>query len=485
MMRRAGVLLHPTSLPGPYGIGDVGPAARAWLDWMERAGLRVWQMLPLHPVHDVGSPYASPSAFAGEPLLLSPEDLCTDGWLREAELPEAGDAAVVHWENVRAGKGSALQLAADRVRASVDLGAYAAGASWRSDWALYATLKKVYGGSWVAWPTRVRGRDAEALAEVRQRHNDDVERALALQWLFDQQWGRLRAEAKQRGIDIWGDLPIFVDHDSSDVWAHPDLFRLDDEGQPTVVTGAPPDGFTPEGQRWGHPHYANEAHRATDYAWWRARVRAILERVDTVRIDHFRGFESAWEIAAERPDGAVGTWCEGLGAPLLAAIREAAAGRSLPFIAEDLGVITDEVRALRDDYDFPGMSVLQFAFDGGWDNPYLPHRHRPHQVVYTGTHDNDTLFGWFAARDASRRSSVREYLSVSDDDACVAVMLAAWRSVADHAIFPMQDFLRLDSTARMNTPGTLLGNWSWRFTADALTPDLAQWIAYETRISNR
>jgi len=485
MMRRAGVLLHPTSLPGPYGIGDVGPASRMWLDWMDQAGLRVWQMLPLHPVHDVGSPYASPSAFAGEPLLLSPDDLCEDGWLLPQERPKVADTSVVHWDNVRASKGVALQLAADRVRASVDLEAYASGAAWRMDWALFSTLKRVHDGSWVSWPEALRDRDTSALAEVRQRYTADVERALALQWLFDQQWDRLRAEAKRRGIDIWGDLPIFVDHDASDVWAHPELFRLDEQGRPTVVTGAPPDGFTPKGQRWGHPHYANDAHRRSDHAWWRARVRSILDRVDTVRIDHFRGFEAAWEIPADLPDGSIGTWCEGLGAPLLAALREVSADRELPFIAEDLGVITDEVRALRDNYKLPGMAVLQFAFDGGWDNPYLPHRHRRHQVVYTGTHDNDTLYGWFDAREASGRSSVREYLSVSDEGACVGVMLAAWRSVADHAVFPMQDFLRLDSTARMNTPGTLLGNWSWRLAADVLSPELAQWIAYETRISNR
>jgi 4-alpha-glucanotransferase len=391
----------------------------------------------------------------------------------------------VHWDNVRAAKGVALKRAADRVRASVDMDAYATSADWLLDWALFSTLKHVHGGSWVSWPEPLRVRETSALAEIRERYAPEVERALALQWLFDQQWRRLREEARRRGVAVWGDLPIFVDHDASDVWAAPELFRLDARGLPTVVTGAPPDDFTPEGQRWGHPHYAIEAHRRTDHAWWRARVRAILERVDTVRIDHFRGFESAWEIPADLPDGSIGTWGKGMGAPLLTALREVVSDRPLPFVAEDLGVITDAVRALRDDYALPGMAVLQFAFDGGWDNPYLPHRHRPHQVVYTGTHDNNTLDGWFAGLEPSERSPVREYLSVGDDGACVAVMLAAWRSVADHAIFPMQDLLRLDTSARMNTPGTLLGNWSWRLTADALSPELAQWVAYETRISNR
>jgi 4-alpha-glucanotransferase len=500
--RRAGVLLHPSSLPGPYGIGDLGPATREWLAWLSASGQRIWQILPLTPVDGSGCPYASPSSFAAEPLLLSIDDLVTDGWLQSAEKPYAlRPSGPVDWPAVRERKGAALRLAAERVAASVDVTAWASSRPELRTWALFRALSREYGPGFTSWPEAVRRRDPALLAREEERGQGLIRRELALQWLFDVQWGRVREDATRRGIELWGDVPIFVSGSSADVWANPELFRLDDAGRPTVISGVPPDVFSTDGQLWGHPLYDEGAHRAQGHTWWKARIGRALAQVDRVRIDHFRGFEAVWEVAAGAADARGGHWVPGAGAPLLDALS-AAFGRArpdgtveLPFIAEDLGVITDEVRALRDAYGLPGMVILQFAFgpeqQRTGDHPYLPHFHRPNQVCYTGTHDNDTALGHFQTCDDATRTHLRKYFGsfheTGDDPAAWPwpMVKAAWRSVADTAIVPLQDLLALGSEARMNIPGKIEGNWSFRTTAQGLTIDRAHFIADELRLAGR
>ncbi len=488
-MRRAGILLHPTSLPGPYGMGDIGPSARQFLEWLDAAGQHVWQLLPLVPVGGTGSPYSSPSAFARNPLLLSLDDLAKDGWLSHAERPWAtGDRYRVDYDDVIRRKQPALTLAADRVRGAVDLGAWAAERAWVADWALNRAIAVEHGADWRHWPEPLRDRHPEALAEARDRHHAAHDRTIALQWLFAQQWARLRAEAQRRGVALWGDIPIFVSGDSCDVWAHRDLFRLDGLGFPEAVSGVPPDAFSALGQLWGHPLFAVPAHRATGHAWWVARIASLLELVDAVRIDHFRGLDQVWEVPAGAADAREGQWVDSFGPPLLDALAEALG--DVPLIAEDLGIITPEVHALRDRYELPGMAILQFAFAGLDDdpaaaNPYLPHNHRRDLVVYTGTHDNDTTLGWYASAPEAVREHVRRYLGSDGRDLPTDLLRAAYRSVADTVILPMQDALGLDGRARMNVPGEADGNWSWRMGAEAMNLTLARKLRLEAALSAR
>jgi 4-alpha-glucanotransferase len=470
-------------------MGDIGAASRDLLTWLDAANQRVWQVLPLNPVDDGGCPYASASAFARDPLLLSPDDLVEAGWLTSDERPWAGNTQRVDWPAVSLARRRALVSAADRVRGTVDLGDYLSRQPWLPDWALFRAIAAEYGPRWTRWPEALRWRDPAALGEARDAHAGAFEREVALQWLFEQQWGRLRAVAAGRGISLWGDVPIFVGLESCDVWAHRELFHLDGAEAP-VVTGVPPDAFSPEGQRWGHPMYDVERHAETGHTWWRARAQEALASFDTVRIDHFRGFESSWQIEAESPTAMDGRWVPGLGAPLLQALMADADDRPLPFVAEDLGIITPEVRALRDAFGLPGMAVLQFAFapseeHGEWGHPYLPHNHRQNQVVYTGTYDNDTTNGWFWSAPKPLQDRVRRYLSCRDDELPWSLVLAAWRSVADTAIVPVQDLLGFGSDCRMNTPGTIVGNWGWRMQRGALTLDRAAWAAEQSGISGR
>lgn len=470
-MRRAGLLLHPSSLPGPYGIGDIGASARRLLGWMASAELRIWQFLPLNPVDGLGCPYASPSAFAAEPLLLSIDDLVHEGWLSHAERPLwSGGIDAVDWTALRALKTPALHLAARRVLQSEDIEAWAADRPWVLDWGRFAAHAAAHGHDWTRWPRRLTERD-EAWEHI------------ALQWLFDRQWGQLRQVARQHGIALWGDLPMFVGASSADTWAHPELFRLDKGGRPTVVTGAPPDDFSPQGQKWGHAHFDLAAHRKTQHAWWLARVHRLLEHADAVRLDHFRGLESVWEIPADAPDATHGHWVEGLGAPLLDALKSELG--SVPFVAEDLGVITPEVAALRDAYELPGMAILQFAFGVGSEQPYLPHNHRANLVVYPGTHDNDTVRGWYESTGEHVRDHARRYLSVSGHDMPGDLQRASYRSVADTCIVALQDVLGLGTDARMNRPGTSEGNWAWRCREEALNAGVAERLAGEARLTGR
>jgi 4-alpha-glucanotransferase len=488
--RRSGILLHPSSLPGRHGIGDLGPAARSFLDWMQSAGQHIWQVLPLNVVDFAGCPYASESAFAHEPLLLSLDDLVEDGLLERVELQgPAGDR--VDWTWVRTHKVPLLVQAADRVRSQVDLQKWGSLHPELETWALYRALSEELGTPWFQWPLPLRDRAPSELEAARHRLRAPIERSLALQWLFDRQWARLRQHAHARGIELWGDVPIFVGWICADVWARPHLWRLDADRRPTVVSGVPPDAFSAEGQLWGHPLYDEPAHQQDKFTWWKARLSRALDAVDRVRIDHFRGFQAVWEVHAGATTAMHGHWIPGPGAALLDALQ--ATFPRMPFVAEDLGVITDEVRALRDRFELPGMAILQFAFGGPkadpatHNHPYLPHAQRKNQVCYTGTHDNDTLVGWLRTADPWTREHARLYLGLGADEEIPQAMLrAAWRSPCDHAIVPLQDLLGLGSEARMNTPGRTEENWSWRLgSLELLGGDLAEWLLEETTLSGR
>jgi 4-alpha-glucanotransferase len=456
--RHAGVLLHPSSLPGPGPIGELGPYADAFLEWMAQAGLDTWQVLPLHPVGPGQSPYASPSAFAADPRLIAVETLVADGILEPSPMPWGSERA--DFDAVAAWKIPLLRTAAARVASDPACRAYAeAERGWLDDWSLYAALARVHGGGWWDWPADAARR--RGLAKLRKEHAALVAEEEALQWLFHLQWSRLRAAAAGRGIRLLGDIPIFVSGDGCDTWAHRDLFRLNADGRPDPVSGVPPDYFSPLGQRWGNPTYAWDRHAATGYTWWTERLRRELALVDAVRLDHFRGFAAAWAIPASEADARVGKWEPGPGRPLFDAL--AANIGALPIIAEDLGVITPDVAALRDDLGLPGMKVLQFAYGGDAAHPFLPHNfEHARWVAYTGTHDNDTTAGWYAATDERTRHRFRVTCGRDGSAPAWAMMREVWGSIAETAIAPMQDFLGLESDARLNTPGDPEGNWAWR-----------------------
>lgn len=467
-MRRAGILLHPTSLPGLYG-GVLGDEAFRFLDFLAAAGQTLWQMLPLGPTHDHGSPYQCLSVHAGDPGLICPERLVRRGWL--------GPEAIADWKDENRAALLAQAHAGFLERASAeDRAAYddfvAAQRGWLEDYALFQALRLHYEGKdWSHWPPTLRDRDGAALERARRKHRAVVERVCFEQFVFYRQWHEVRAEANRRGILILGDMPIFVAHDSADVWANRRLFELDDKGQPAVVAGVPPDYFSATGQRWGNPHYRWKLMEQDGYAWWMQRIEGHLKMFDLVRIDHFRGFEAYWEIPADQPTAMGGRWVEGPGERFFDAVLRRFG--TLPFVAEDLGLITPPVYALRDKYGLPGMSILQFAFDGGSDNPYLPHNHRANTIVYTGTHDNDTTLGWYAGLAPQVSERVMEYLGRPSETMPWPLIRAALSSVAETAVLPLQDVLGLGAGHRMNTPGTTEGNWRWRFDWGQVPPELA------------
>lgn len=478
--RAAGILLHPTSLPSAYGIGDLGPAAYRWVEWLSEAGCKLWQVLPLSPTGYGDSPYQCFSAFAGNPYLISPDFLLRDGWLHTNDLIEKIDwpaervdyGRLIPWK-LNLLERAYLRFAADPGPARVDFEQFCARhADWLDDFALFMALKEAHGGgSWDGWPVPLRRRDPDALSAAAERHADALRRFKFYQFLFFRQWAALREFANRRGVRIIGDVPIFVAYDSADVWAHPDLFYLDGQGRPTVVAGVPPDYFSPTGQLWGNPLYRWEVHKRTGYQWWLARLRAVLEMVDIIRLDHFRGFAGYWEVPAGEPTAVKGRWVAGPGADFFEAVRQALG--DLPLIAEDLGEITPDVVELRDRFALPGMKILQFAFSGP-DNPFLPHHYTPHCVVYTGTHDNDTARGWYESAPEAEKDFARRYLRVDGSDFAWDLIRAGWRSVAVFALAPMQDLLSLGTEARMNYPSRLGGNWEWRMTEAALSPSLQQ-----------
>jgi 4-alpha-glucanotransferase len=490
--RSAGVLLHVTSLPSGYGIGDLGPAAYEWVDLLARSGQRWWQILPLGPVGYGGSPYSASSSLAINTMLLSPDLLVKDDLLRAGDI--AGAAFSPHrveFETVRGFKDRIVRLAWDRFRGGAAahlrdaLDAFrTAQADWVEDYALYAAIKDSRGGrAWSEWPSGLVRREPRTLAAARRSLADAVERCVFGQFLADRQWQALRRHARERCVGIFGDLPIFVAWDSHDVWASPAQFLLDADRRPRYVAGVPPDYFSPTGQRWGNPLYDWKAAERDGYAWWIRRMRRTMELVDVVRLDHFRGLQAAWHVPVESPTAEIGTWGPAPGADLLARLRQALGG--LPLIAEDLGMITPDVYELRDRFGLPGMCVLHFAFDGDPKNPFLPHNLRRNSVVYTGTHDNDTTVGWYGGLTPRERDQVRVYTNTDGHDMAWDLVRMAWSTVARTAIVPVQDLLMLDSSGRMNRPGVPEGNWAWRLTADQPLAERLEGLAVLTERYNR
>lgn len=490
--RTAGVLLHPTSLPGPFGIGDLGPTAYEWVDVLAAAKQSWWQILPLGPTGYADSPYQCFSAFAGNPYLLSPELLVRDGLLTPDDLdPPDFPAGYVDYGPVIDYKKRLIARAFETFQARGapelrrELAAFCGeSAAWLDDFALFMALKDAHGGeAWETWETELIRRDPAALRDARRRLGAGVARHKLAQFLFYRQWRALKAHANGKGIKLIGDAPIFVSADSADVWANPTLFKLDEDRRPTVVAGVPPDYFNPEkGQLWGNPHYDWAAMRADGYSWWVARMKATLAQVDLVRLDHFRGFEAAWEVPAGSESAKGGQWVEGPGEDLLGALDEALGG--LPLIAEDLGLITPGVEALRREFDLPGMRILQFAFSGP-DNRFLPHHYEHNTVVYSGTHDNDTTAGWWEQLPGHEREFLRRYAPWAGHDIAWDLVRMAWSSVAGLAVAPLQDLLSLPTAARMNTPGTSSDNWKWRFQTGQVTEGLVGRLAELTWLYSR
>jgi len=467
--RRAGILLHLTSLPGSGPCGTLGPQAHGFINFLVDCGLSVWQMLPVGPTQADGSPYQTNSVHAGNPRLIALEPLRERGWLQALPKPEETTDTTKQEALQRAWSGFRSRATAMDRRALAEF--EAENDYWLDTYALFRTLREEQQVPWWDWPLPLRQRDPTALEQARRRLGEDLDYIRFEQFLFFGQWQLLRGHANAVGVELFGDMPIFVAHDSAEVWARPDDFDLNADGSPRVVAGVPPDYFSATGQRWGNPPYRWDRMRADGFRFWLDRIRTQVRLFDLVRIDHFRGFEAYWEIPAEEEFAINGRWVEACGDELFAClIRQLG---QLPLIAEDLGVITPEVEALRKKYRLPGMKVLQFAFSGETDNPYLPFHHDRDSLVYTGTHDNDTSLGWYQSLDAKARSYVDAYLGHSSEAMPWPLIRCALGSRAHLAILPMQDILGLDGNHRMNLPGTSKGNWRWRFSWNQVDPELA------------
>ena len=458
--------MHPTSLPGRWGNGDLGVEAYRFVDFLVACGQSVWQMLPLGPTHFHGSPYQSLSVHAGNHLLISLEGLIDKGWLDSSEITNA--SAIGN----RGNKQLRYQLLESAYCDFCDKASHEDQVAlqdfivdeqcWLEDYALYQALRKENDSKdWSQWPEQLRDRKPSALKKAKSRLLKLVNQIYFEQFVFFRQWTALKAYANRHGVLIFGDMPIFVDYDSADVWVNRNYFELDENGKPTIVTGVPPDYFSATGQRWGNPHYRWQLMQENGFQWWHERIKTQLKYFNLVRIDHFRGFEAYWEIPADHMDARGGHWVKAPGDQLFSALYKSFG--ELPLVAEDLGYITPQVKALRDKYHLPGMSILQFAFDSDCQNPYLPHNHEHNTVVYTGTHDNDTTLGWYTQLSGTKRQYVNEYLGNIAEDMPWPMIRCALASVARMAIIPMQDILMLGSEHRMNTPGTTTGNWRWRF----------------------
>ncbi|MGP0062469.1 MAG: 4-alpha-glucanotransferase [Isosphaeraceae bacterium] len=499
--RASGILLHPTSLPGRFGSGDLGPEAHAFVDFLAETGQKWWQTLPLGPTGYGNSPYQSPSSFAGNPLLISPEGLVDKGWLDARDLDNIPqlpadradfDAAtrlrmaLLHraFERFRAG---GADLAFERFRAENH--------AWLDDYVFFQALRDAHNGlPWYEWETGLVRRDPTVCARWRKTLADGVAFHEFAQYAFETQWQELRAACRAKGIMLIGDVPIFVAQDSADVWAHPELYDLDEQGRPRFMAGVPPDYFSETGQLWGNPLYRWDVHARDGYAWWISRLHDLLKRVDIIRIDHFRGFEAYWEVPAGSETAATGRWVPGPGRDFFRAIRKELG--SIPLIAEDLGLITPDVEALRDEFNLPGMRVIQFGFDADpGAEKHLPHRYVPHCLAYTGTHDNDTTYGWYhstgvtttlpRAEVKAARSFALRYANTKADEIHWGLIRVVSASVADTVIFPMQDILGLDSRARMNFPGKAEGNWLWRYRKEQLDQAVRDRLADLTAVYGR
>lgn len=489
LVRSSGLLLHISSLPSPYGIGDLGPAAYAFADFLTEAKQQVWQVLPVVPVGKGDSPYASPSTFAGNPLLISPDVLLENGQLLPEDLTPRPSFPnhVVAFEEVVEYKTRILERAFDHFESRKEKnqgGAFESfsqkNAWWLDDYALFMALSDAnQSKDWTQWPAALAQREAEAISSARKEYGRVIKRHQYWQFLFDQQWSALHSYCAKKDIQIMGDIPIYVAHESADVWANASQFILDEDGQPSVVAGVPPDYFSETGQRWGNPLYNWDEMENSQFSWWIQRIRRALSLYDLVRLDHFRGFSAYWEIPAEEETAVNGRWVSAPGSALFnSALKELEA---LPLLAENLGIITPDVTELMNQFDLPGMAVLQFGFDGDASSEHLPHNYDRNLIVYTGTHDNDTLVGWWSnssrAMDSNTLKKVRaasmQYVNMDEDqihDLPWYFMRALYASVANLVIIPVQDVLGLGSRARMNTPGTESGNWRWRLLPDQLQP---------------
>jgi 4-alpha-glucanotransferase len=493
--RASGLLLHVTSLPSKFGIGDLGPAAFAWIDLLADAGQTWWQALPLGPTGYANSPYQALSSFAGNSLLISPEELIDDGLISCNDCAQASFPAEyvdyqaisnfkhrlleIAWRNFESGARPDLRPDYEQFRITE--------AHWLDDYALFRALKARHNGAYyLDWPSDLVRRVPDAIARARRELSSEIQAVCFAEFLLRRQGDRVRCYAREKGVRLIGDLPFFVSPDSSDVWANPELFVLDNERRPRFVAGVPPDYFSPTGQLWGNPVYDWEAGKQTGYRWYSDRVRALLAHVDVIRLDHFRGFSAAWHVPAAAPTAQFGTWVPGPGAELFLALKRELG--SLPFIAEDLGVITPDVTALRDACQLPGTRVLQFAFDGNLTNPHLPGNYLHNSVAYTATHDNNTTRGWFESLPEYERQNVWRYLarpSGANHDIPGVMIELAWRSPAGLAIAPVQDVLNLGSEARMNVPGRADGNWRWRCTECALSHSRFEWLRQTTESAGR
>lgn len=471
MQRRSGgVLLHPTSLPGSAMQGTLGQDAYRFVDWLETAGVGVWQMLPVNQTHEDGSPYQCLSVHAGNIQLICLERLCAWGWLDHTDDDANAYRSPFHCHPLQRAYAGFLSQAGDaEIRAYQDF--IQRHAHWLDDYALFLAIKSEHEGApWWLWEPELRDRRPQEIKVLQKRLHEVLEQHRFEQFVFYRQWLELKHYANEKGILLFGDMPIFVAHDSADVWAHRELFDLDETGKARTVAGVPPDYFSSTGQRWGNPHYNWDVMINEDFAWWIQRIASSLLMHDLIRIDHFRGFESYWSIPAQAETAMHGHWVLAPGEALFTKLREHFG--VLPLVAEDLGIITKEVEALRDQFALPGMKILQFAFGSGAENPYLPHHHVENCVVYTGTHDNDTSLGWFETCEEACRHHALEYLGYPNEDMPWPLIRSALASTGRLAVLPLQDLLALDTTHRMNTPGTMSKNWTWRFAWDMIPDDL-------------
>jgi len=482
--RSAGILLHPTSLPGKFGIGDMGTDAFRFVDFLEAAGQKLWQVLPLGPTGFGDSPYQTFSAFAGNPFIVSPEKLAEDGLLDREDCDRVPDSEpkCVDFGKVIGYKMGLLKKAFQNFKTRTVHERTVAfknfctvNKDWLEDYASFMALKDQHdGGHWAQWEPALVARKQAALHDAVRKHSDDIMFYKFVQFIFFKQWNELKSYANGKGIKVVGDLPIFVAYDSADVWANKDLFDIDKNGILLTKAGVPPDYFSPTGQLWGNPLYRWDAMSKGDFPWWQSRISKLLELVDIMRIDHFRGFDAYWEIPGDAPTAEKGRWVKTPGEKFFSTVKRHLG--ELPIIAEDLGLITKSVRALRDKFDFPGMKILQFAFGTNMERRFLPHNLEANCVVYTGSHDNDTTRGYFEKAKHDHNDiyvSAQRYLNYFGDDVRMELIRAAYASVANTVIIPMQDVLNLGTQARMNFPGKLGGNWTWRFTWEQISPPLA------------
>ncbi|NEP80461.1 MAG: 4-alpha-glucanotransferase [Okeania sp. SIO3B3] len=495
LSRASGILLHPTSLPSPFGIGDLGNEAYNFVNFLRDSGQQIWQILPLGPTGFGNSPYLAYSAMAGNPLLISPDKLQDQGLLSEEDLsnlPEFPNDRV-DFDLVREFKRSVLQKAYDNFKtkeleeqqAFHDL--CASKAFWLDDYAFYMALKEAHqGGSWHTWEQEIARRQPAALEEWQQRLADEIQYHKFVQYQFFQQWDDLKNYANEQGIKIFGDIPIYVAHDSADVWAHPEIFCLDGEtGEASLMAGVPPDYFSETGQLWGNPVYKWDRLEQEDFLWWVQRIQSMLNKVDLIRIDHFRGLKAYWAVPQGETTAINGEWVDAPGEAFFETINEKLG--SLPIIAEDLGLITPDVEELRDKFELPGMKILHFAFDSGHENPYLPYNYvSPNWVVYTGTHDNNTTVGWFNNRSPEEQERVTHFLGCTCGNGIHWDLIRlAMSSVASMAIFPLQDIFGFGEETMMNQPGVAEGNWSWRYQPEILTPEVSDRLKEVTQIYGR